>query len=604
SANQQVNETLVQFLNRTLPPALAGRVSFSSSGGFLSLKATDPAITKLQIQISDRSNPITQNMGFEPGQFTSPAFKFTSVQTFVPVLAQLMGVSPTVVNPQYDPAAHALSFHVNFQGVPFSQSVPLDFGNGFGPLTVLSSQNATFTATPTVSGTVGVELPGLQTVLTATTDAPASGKLTSSAHFNVTLNGTAPVTVTVGADATNANIDDLVADLNAALAFAGLGRQVTAGHRGNRITLSAPTGSTLHIAAAVGDSATTDLHLPGDGASPAWSQHLFLGAGAQVTVASQIAATNIAGPAALGILPITMSGATTTITLGSGATVVAQTHLQDFASNPAAALSVQSATATLAGHATVPVDSTYGVNPNTPAAFDLGLATPNRLATVLTATAAAPANGRLTAAASFTLAVGSATPVIVVVAADATNQSIDDLVADINTAIQATSLRALVVAGRSGNLITLSTTGFYSLTISSAGGDATQTDLHLSNGSAGPAITYVANAPFNDKLASLRTFGTAEFVTSVQGILDLFQNGKLNAFTSKVPLLNQSVDDVLGITTKFKTIVQKFQSQTGISLKIAIQGVLVNLKTAIGGLPNTLPDGSMDSLFDLFDALT
>src|SRR5207248_834411 len=117
--------------------------------------------------------------------------------------------------------------------------------------------------------------------------------------------------------------------------------------------------------------------------------------------------------------------------------------------------------------AIVPVDSTYGVNPNTPAAFDLGLATPNRLATVLTATAAPPADFRLTAAANFMLAVGSAAPAAVKVAADTTNLSIDDLVVDINTAIQATSLRALVVAGRSGNLITLSTSGFYSLTISS-----------------------------------------------------------------------------------------------------------------------------------------
>src|SRR5262249_3073839 len=105
------------------------------------------------------------------------------------------------------------------------------------------------------------------------------------------------------------------------------------------------------------------------------------------------------------------------------------------------------------------------------------------------------------------------------------------------------------------------------------------------------------------KLAGIRDFGTAQFVTSVQGILDLFQTGKLNAFTSKVPLLNQSVDDVLGITTKFNTTVQKLQGQTGLALKVAIQGLLGTFKSAIGGLPSTLLDGPADSLFDLYDAL-
>jgi hypothetical protein len=602
SAAQQVNETLVQFLNRTMPPALAGRVVFSSSGTVLSLRAIDPAITKLQMLISDRRNPITYDMGFEPGQLTSPVFKFSSVQTFVPVLAQLMGVSPASVNPLYDAATHAVSFQVNLQGAPSSQTVPLDFSNGFGPLTVLSGQTATFTATPTVTGSVGVELAGLQTVLTASADAPASGILTATAHFTVTLNSASPLTVAVAPDATNANVGDLVADLNAALALVGLGRQVTATSSGNRLALSAPTGSTLHVDAAAGDSATTFLHLAGDGAPPAWSQHVFLGAGTQVNVASQISAANISGPAALGILPVTVSGATTTITLGSAVTVAARTHIQDLSAHPAAAVSVPAATATLAGHALVPVDATYGVNSSTPAAFDLGLAAPNRLATVLTATAPAPS--QLTAAAHFTLAVGSAAPVAVTVAADATNQSLDDLVADINQALQATNLRALVVAGKSGNLITLSTSGFYALTLSSASGDSTQTDLHLASGVAGPAITFVANSPFNDKLAPLQTFGTAQFVTSVQGILDLFQKNELNALTSQVPLLNQSVDDVLGMTSKLKTIVQTLQSQTGISLKLAIQGTLANLKAAIAGLPNTLPAGSTDALFQLFDSLT
>ena len=46
------------------------------------------------------------------------------------------------------------------------------------------------------------------------------------------------MTVTVPADATNVNVDDLVADINAALGAAGLGSQVLAGKSGGTITLA------------------------------------------------------------------------------------------------------------------------------------------------------------------------------------------------------------------------------------------------------------------------------------------------------------------------------------------------------------------------------
>ena len=119
----------------------------------------------------------------------------------------------------------------------------------------------------------------------------------------------------------------------------------------------------------------------------------------------------------------------------------------------------------------------------------------------------------------------------------------------------------------------------------------------------GSAVTFVTNAPFNDKLAKLRTFGTAEFVQSVQGILDLFENGNLNALTSKIPLLNQSVDDVLGISTKLKGVVQQLQSQAGVSLKVAVQGLLSTFNSAIENGRSPSPSGSIDDLFGLFDRL-
>ena len=65
AANQQVGESIVTFFNRSLPPTLVGKITASqistAPGANLSLKATDPAITRLEILISDRTNPITKN---------------------------------------------------------------------------------------------------------------------------------------------------------------------------------------------------------------------------------------------------------------------------------------------------------------------------------------------------------------------------------------------------------------------------------------------------------------------------------------------------------------------------------------------------------------
>ncbi|RLC09329.1 MAG: hypothetical protein DRH43_08470, partial [Deltaproteobacteria bacterium] len=84
---------------------------------------------------------------------------------------------------------------------------------------------------------------------------------------------------------------------------------------------------------------------------------------------------------------------------------------------------------------------------------------------VLIATGDAPADGRLSGDARFTLSVNGADPVSVVVKADATNgndgtpanENIDDLVADLNTAIISADLNSLVRAGRIGNKLKFST---------------------------------------------------------------------------------------------------------------------------------------------------
>ncbi len=531
------------------------------------------------------------------------ALKFDTVQSFVTAAAPLMGVTTSVINPQYDPSTHSLSFGTNFQGTSFSKTVPLDFSDGLGPLTYLAPANATFTATPTASARVAVELGGLQTALTASDDGPMDGRLASTAHFTVALNGAAPVTVVVASDVTNINLDDLVADLNSSLAFSGLGGQVTAGHSGNRLTLSSATGSTLHVTAAAGDSAATQLHLVGDGVGTQWGDHVLFTSGAQLNVASTIVGANLSGAAALGILPVTVNPSTVTISSNTAGTLSATTYVGDLKKNADSLLNDAPAVTTLGGHFTLTVDPSLGVSASIPAAFDLGLATPNQLATTVTAAADGPSNGRLNGPASFSLIVGQGTPVATIVPDDATNQTLDDLIADINAAIQTTRLGSSVIAARNGNRLTLSTNGLDSLAIHSDAGSATQTEMRFPNAAANPAVIYVGNTPFQEKLLPLVTFGTTDFTNSLKGILALFSGGQLNHLTSKVPLLNQSIDDVLGISQKLKDVVQQLQSKSGANLKPAVQAIVANLRTAIRGLPSTLPDGATDDLDAIFDVL-
>jgi Ca2+-binding RTX toxin-like protein len=88
-------------------------------------------------------------------------------------------------------------------------------------------------------------------VLTGTADAPASGVLSGDAAFALVVGAAAPVDVLLRADATdgrngtpaNANLDDLVRDLQDALTAAGLAALVRAGRAGNRITLTTVPGA-------------------------------------------------------------------------------------------------------------------------------------------------------------------------------------------------------------------------------------------------------------------------------------------------------------------------------------------------------------------------
>ncbi len=122
-------------------------------GTYLNFRAVDPAITKLEVLVADRTNSITANLGMEPGQFSLPVYKFDTLQAFASQFATLTGV-PSIV-PEYDLANHRLSFRVNALGSAQSQAVSLQFDAGLGPLTYLKPATANFTVTPTFDGRIG-----------------------------------------------------------------------------------------------------------------------------------------------------------------------------------------------------------------------------------------------------------------------------------------------------------------------------------------------------------------------------------------------------------------------------------------------------------------
>ena len=127
-------------------------------------------------------------------------------------------------------------------------------------------------------------------------------------------------------------------------------------------------------------------------------------------------ASNIGGAAALGILPTTVIPSSASTTLNTGATLNSTALVGSLRSQATSLLNVAAPVVLLGGQFTLTVDPSLGVSSASPAAFVLGLATSNQLATVMTASADGPADGVLTAGpAAFSLAVGRGTPLTITV---------------------------------------------------------------------------------------------------------------------------------------------------------------------------------------------
>ncbi len=604
--SQGNGESVVSLIQRFLPVSIRSRITagttINSAGGtFFSFKAVDPTITKFEILFADLNNSMLTNLGISPGAISWQSYKFDSLQSFSTLLAQNTGIPS--IEPSYDIATNQFSFRTRALGSVQTATVPLRFESGLGPLTVTSPYSASYSVTPTFDGRIAVALDQLQSVLTATGDAPVNGQLSGPANFRVSINGASSVNVLVPQDTTNTTLDDLVSDINAAIALTSLKGKLTASRNALRLTLSSGTGTGMQVEAMAGDPAATQLKLVGVGLLTKWDRAVTLGMGSQLQLNSQVTSSTLTGDAALGILPVNLTTGSMTITASTGGSLNRSMALFELNDPAIGDVQIPAPTTTLAGNFVTAVDSSLGVSASNTASLGLTLTTPNEWATRLIGLGDLPANGRLISPANMSIKWGKGDPVSVTVQVDSSNQNIDDLIADVNAALSATRLDGNVAARRQGDRILLVTSGLYALSIESDAGDSTDTQLRLRGTSALPAIASTANAVFQQRLAPIADFQLEDFIGTVQGILDLFEDDHLRSLTSDLPLIDQSLDDILGVSQRLKSALVALEAKAGLSLKLAMQAIVENLSDAIASLPESLPVGSSDDLVSIYQRL-
>jgi hypothetical protein len=208
-------------------PAFQTYVPFTSS------KVGD--ILKISQALSDgiNSNLMFTVTDAEADDFGQLRPTFDTIAEFADDLAGLAGLIH--INPNTQEMTISFDYTYGFD----AQTVALDLSAVTGDLSITTTSTASLDGSVRMQFTLGVQIaPGEQLVIlpvgqgAATETAGAgilNGQLGSDAHFGVYLDGTYyAVTVTSGSTSGNSNLLDLVADINTALASAGLGGEVEA----------------------------------------------------------------------------------------------------------------------------------------------------------------------------------------------------------------------------------------------------------------------------------------------------------------------------------------------------------------------------------------
>lgn len=316
--------------------------------------------------------------------------------------------------------------------------------------------------------------------ITGAADAVGNGQLSSNANFQVVIENlttmtstTTNVTVPAASTAGNANVADLVADVNSALAAAGLSGQVTASVDGNRVKMSLASAAQLNAGQAA--RALTLIAAPGDTAQ---SQLGLTNAGPAVFTDYRFRSQNgqLSGDATFSVKVGNAAPVNVTVTQASTAGNTAAT---DLAADVNAALAAAGLTL---GNASVAFDQTARVRGS-----DFVTA-PNIAAT------------------SFTVQVGANAPVNVN-AFTGTTTTLDALVTSLNSQMVlagVTNVQAFNVDGFiEFRLQTANSTD--RLTITTSAFDPLVTNLHLQN-------VNISDARYRLSFSSTGTDGDNELV--------------------------------------------------------------------------------------------
>jgi hypothetical protein len=239
----------------------------------------------------------------QPGQAS-----FSTAQDLADKLSSALGLPPSAIAAKYDPATHDLTYHVKLSDSLPAVLVPIAFNVDLGSLGgINTSSTLSLSANAGLEFTLGINLAAPKAVITAGADASSNGKLSAAAHLSIQVGSDDPVNVTIAADATNTKIDDLISDINAALAAAGLGSTVIAGKSGNKITLSTKglfTPAALMITATANDPVVTDLHFATSQGATNTLAHQFFIKDASVNGSVTLNASDIDASARFGFLDV------------------------------------------------------------------------------------------------------------------------------------------------------------------------------------------------------------------------------------------------------------------------------------------------------------
>ena len=413
---------------------------------------------------------------------------FATAQELVAQLAAILQVPPSNIDPQYDPTTGGLTFTVRFTVTNPSATLPFSVDRGdLGLELQTTAATVTADASTTLAFTFGTTLvhsgapllSGEQTV-------QANGVLSADAHFTLSTDAGAPVLVTVSASSTVDNHTplDLVADVNAALAAAGVGSVVAGLNTPNpMLTGTIPAPSSGRLLGASKFTLTIDDHPPIAVSIP---QSATQG---NTTPQELVDDFNTALEAALAAAGLPTNLVAVRGELGAGP--------RGGAANPRERATGERcpvhADDPLHGHDT----GKHGRGDGPPAATQNNTTPQDLVADFNNALQAAglsgtigeqsfgafgqqvdgtlpiPTTGQLGAAANFTVSIDGASPVAVVVPLSATedNTSPQDLVGDFNTALEAAGLGA-IVAGLDGQFLVFNASlgaGINTVTLSAKG---------------------------------------------------------------------------------------------------------------------------------------